>query len=176
MTSVPPFSDTPVEYYSREDANRDIDALMEGSRKLVGEIDRSALGSFALPFEVLAIRHASSVLGDRGTFGDKTDLLQNILANRLTQACKTAGVDSSYAAFGKARTELRYWAQSNNGIPEDWADRYSVLDVEDEKKLHLVADNPAMLPYFESGIWDVDFIEDCLADNIDAAMAVSIYG
>ena len=176
MTSVPPFSDTPVEYYSREDANRDIDTLMEGSRKLVGEIDRSALGSFALPFEVLAIRHASNVLGDRREYGEKADVLQDILAKRLTQACKTAGVDSSYAVFGKARTELRYWAQLNGGVHEDWADRYSVLDPQDEKKLHLVADNPAMLPYFESGIWDVDFIEDCLTDNIDAAMAVSIYG
>lgn len=40
----------------------------------------------------------------------------------------------------------------------------------------LIANNQEMHDYFEAGIWDVDFIAQCIKKDIDSTLAISVHG
>ena len=77
--------------------------------------------------------------------------------------------------INKARGEVDFWYKVSGdfkapiiGVGQkawDWSD-----------KLKLVYDNPTMLRYFEAGFWDMELIENLVANNIDAGMAATVNG
>jgi len=161
----------------------EIEVLMEeSSSRWLGAVDRTELGFFALPLDVLLSFDALlKVLYDDSKKQEAQPERGSAANENLGRLNMTATLISARAGvftkasdpFDPRMVELRYWWEKTTG-----QEYYGVRVPEQEsgsrkrmERIHLVAANTEMHPYFELGIWDVRFIEKCLTDGVDPEIA-----
>ena len=151
----------------------DVEAL---STKFVGSLDRSSLGSFAVDEYMLyladviqrslqvlwnAIDNTTSLKTDHAV---KTIELQELVGNRGTLLAKVyAELFLWWKLSGNEKSIAyvkRYFADGHNGY------MLAQMDVLNTVFLH-----PKKHDYFVAGVWDVEFIERCISENIDPSIA-----
>ena len=163
--------------------------ISESIDRWLGSLDRSRLGFFALPLDVLAAADAlgyakelrrdweiavSETEPEDATFGIVT-----ALGTRLDQAIGRSGMNkANLITSNPPIVELMFWW----GLTHDYeyhteADVYhSENNARHLDKINLVIDNPEMHSYFAAGIWDVPFIESCIAEGVDPSIALDMLG
>ena len=141
------------------------------SRKLIGAIDRSRLGSFAVPLDALiAGETRERILEDTPDYGRYFEAMHHESIARLDKTLVDSGTDED-----SVRVEVLFWW----GIYDKSLLRYSgrALRRDTENAVLRLVDiyeNPDMHDYFAAGIWDIPFIERCMSDGIDHEIAGSI--
>ena len=156
------------------------------SERYVAGLDRTPLGRFAVPADVLTamdelqrlplyrgyVKNMDMVL--TGRLSDSI-LMRDAdfypLFHRVDILCKESGTD-----YYTARTELLFWwLMSFEGEVGREGTRELLRDTGAELiKLNAVYTNPSMHDYFAVGIWDTDFIGRCMTDGVDASLAVTL--
>ena len=141
----------------------------KASREFVARLDRTPLGSFAIPVDALAAMDALqrvmySLIDDTSWtgYGDAFEKMK-VLASAYGLTTRDCTLET-----------LFWWSISDEPL---WDKRSLSLDDafhHDTKRLHAVYDNPGMHDYFAHDIWDISFIERCLFEGIDAEIASSI--
>ena len=158
----------------------DADAIIGKSRDWVDSLDRSFLGSFAVDTELLAVMHAVYTVKaadwKRGSTDTNPAVNHEIVTrmnDRVAEATRKShsdGVQDRGAVARAATAELFFWwsQASVNGAYMKMISPYP----DGRKELLLsLAGNPARLPFYEVGLRDERFIDTCIAEGIDAAMA-----
>ena len=146
----------------------DVSAL---SRRFIGGLDRSPLGRFAVPRDVLTevdTEQRTRALRARG------EMVKGYSAFYAFQYAEDfaekRGVD-----YYAAESELEFWwhyvGEPLLESPIQPRDEYR----DSLSRLYIIAESPVeMHDYFEAGLWDTDFIARCISDGIDAELAKSI--
>lgn len=141
----------------------------------VDSLDRSALGVFASDRESLIAVAASTEQKyaggeyDRETAADLGKHMQSVLFQHREQR---------HAYEMTVQAELYFWwlhddVKSHIEIVNEllpvsaWLPRM--------RKFHLLYDNPQMYRFFEADIWDVTFIQQCLDNDIDFEIALTLH-
>jgi len=140
------------------------------SREFIAGLDRTPLGVFAVPVEVLAAVDAHYRCGieiERGA----TPTARHYGVFRVSQMlCERAGIDGTVVA-----AEMLFWWTVSGSIPDDerYAERMEIHR-DGVSRLLTVYDNPELYSYFAAGIWDVELIRSLIADGVDAELAGSL--
>jgi len=147
------------------------------SREFIASLDRSVLGNFACDEYALGLmdvtyRFAASYgrvpkISSRSGYYAKFDELIDI-----------AGVNTDMSIA--LRSEILFWWMKMKDIDmqtyHDTTFGHIEKDVVNRRasELKVISQHPDMHAYFAMDIWDVEFIERCIADDVDAELAVSI--
>jgi len=143
----------------------DVEAI---SREFVAGLDRARLGTFAIPVPALEAIDTLQRISTRN---------QELMMDCYTPALNKVRGQSADAGLpvSACSTELLFWWDIS-GDDGGWGGKFSAGNdtlEENIKRLKIVYDNPGMHDYFDADVWDVDFIARCIADGIDADLAVS---
>jgi len=151
--------------------------VMARAQKIVGSLDRSALGSFASSPEALtyALAVRIAVVG-------RMSNLYRLLKRKSTLEYALAHKNVSVEEDATARSEMYFWIQdSTDPAMQKLAastpytiERDSSRDRDWSERFSLVRSRPDAHGYFHAGIWDIEFIDRCISDGIDVSMALSI--
>jgi len=156
--------------------HRSVDDVVGHSTAFVDSLDRSVLGSLGVPRDVLILLDINERAGSLRMVAD-IHILQ--LTERKTyddayRAYVAAGGEPTFESFDYAVGELLWWWS----VTDDpmWKDNWYARGVggwiEDAlSRVRLIAARQDMHPFFEVGIWNTDFIERCIADDIDSELA-----
>lgn len=150
--------------------------LPKKSKHFITSLDRSVLGVFANDETTLILLDAlyrnAAMHGGVPTIPMYSPYyaIQNELVSRIA-------LDDIW----RFDAELLYWWQKNivMNMLEYYPKHYRG-DTPDEvtehlRELHIVSESPVeMQPYFVAGLWDVPFIQKCLNEDIEPALALSI--
>jgi len=150
----------------------------------LGAVDRSSLGFFAFPLDVLAavdaLTYGLSELYE--TEGGEGWTLYMTVAHeqRVREAFERFGYSANSIETegnGKAVAELAFWWERATG--KDYYDDESTYrprerNLDHLDKIQTVIDNPSMHPYFAAGLWDTEFIARCISDDVEPNIAVSV--
>ena len=149
-----------------------LDEVRALSDIFLAQTDRTRLGRFAVPVDALAamdmLQRSRLLLGAEkpSGFDGYTEL-----ADAVDYACAY-----SEKNFVTALIEMLFWW--DNLHESLWENRNALgLDsyvYDGIKDLGAVYDNPDMHDYFEVGLWDVPFIRQCVADGVDASLALDM--
>jgi len=160
--------------YYIEVATRLADSDLQASRKWLYPIDRSSLGFYALPIEVLC---AADVIESQSLQEGKEyalSELREITVGRFHDAVVAAGIVTTGSVFSRAISEIAYWGEL---IMDEPFRRPENMDVEAYRTIKLMASSDSsMHPYFEAGIWDTSLVQHFIDEGIDADLAVKVYG
>ena len=152
------------------------------------DVDRSPLGSFALPENIVAA--AEIVLSDginsassQGSDSEETRTARRMALYDLIENHKLSFVD----VFGEViywRTILGMDEKSLRGVAitvlvHSSAYRNNmrtteVMMMNRIENLRKVSANPELIPYFKAGIWDVEAASTFAADSVDASLAADL--
>jgi len=146
--------------------------IISASDDWVASIDRSALGSFRVPANILAAADSVMLTGTHPVNATVNAILQEFFMHRF--ASENLEYNSGYEAITEA--ELWFWQNRTKG----YAYRQR-SDLKNEVKknldqLEFITSYPTMLGFFEAGIWDIGFIENCIAEGIEPSLATSVQG
>jgi len=158
-----------------------VNAALAASVDWVTALDRSRLGSLAAPRECLVIQQAHERVAMEG-FRRMEEALdaQNYFSGHLDEYTKFHDLPWIMGeSYDRLTAEVHLWWLLSNETPLiDYANTNHshitpsvILWVE---RLNNAYNRPSLLPFFEAGIWDVEFIEHCIAEDIDVAMAVDM--
>ena len=140
-------------------------AIWSESEAWVDSIDRSELGAFAVPRVGLVAINATEQSHTDAPYG-----VALATYSKINDAFASAGItrheNHLYAA------EMLYWRGSLDD--KEYRVAYGGA-LERLAELHIIATRPvSMHPYFAVGIWDTGFIERCISDGIDPALASEV--
>jgi len=141
--------------------------MEEDSRRFVDALDRTPLGRFAVRHDVLvAADYTQRVQAHLDAAGGNASFYDN--DNTLMRLCLDTGTDVL-----DALAEVFFWWGEHE--PSLLAMLDMRIDFSDRlRRLSLVSSHPEMHGYFEAGIWDLDFIGECLTNDVDPELASSL--
>jgi len=136
----------------------------------VAGIDRKSLGSLAVSADILAVADAVKRAGMNEIKGKLEERLQRKLRGMLADIYVTGDFDID----ARVHAELLLWQEKTRGYgyKQRWRMKPEELDL--VLRLETVLARPEVLPYFESGVYDIGLIDRCLTDGVDPSMAVTI--
>jgi len=138
----------------------------------LGDLDRSAIGSLAVPFDVLVIAAALDSVRDSN---DNEDIRAALILNSLGGRMTGSGRYDSEALTYLAGIEYGFWWGEHHGVAKPGfiasLNQWSVMRV---WMLGKAVESPVRVPYFEAGLDDVVFIDRCIDEGIDPELAVSM--
>jgi len=134
----------------------------------IAGLDRSRLGSFAVPLDVLFANDVANrlfILTDGGS-----ELYEDAIA-RLTSALFASDTDNR-----DVTAEMVFWWSVTDDPFMRIRRVQHLIDSFQEgiEKLLVVYENPDKHEYFDAGIWDVAFIERCIAGDVDVELALTL--
>jgi len=153
------------------------DTYMSAAESWVDSLDRSVLGRFASNRERLILIRAQDAYDEEAHFDrskwsmDVTEIFESRMME-LFKGTFESGYDEELII--DVTSELYLWKLiTQTGNPSYVNDLRRDMGGVDETmtQLELIIDNPDALSFFESDIWDMDFITDCIASDVDAAIA-----
>lgn len=154
---------------AHEEESREIAYLLfDSSVKWVETLSRETIGSFACEPKVLAWADAS--LEAKEMHGTTVLNYLNPLWQRITK------LDAIFMK-PKAQAEAALWASETN----DHSRNVRVANSEVIRgsswfmMLQTITNRPELLPYFERGLHDVDYMDRCITGNIDPELAWAIH-
>ena len=153
--------------------------IIAASRSWVDSLPRERLGSLAVDEYLLVLSHAY-LYTDPDFRNDEDGVNMRHAGNIILE--KRIGVtnkfykanplsDEYFSADGY--TELFFW-WNLSGMHTEVIENNKYRQSEDRPFHDLVFNRPEILPYYEAGLRDVDFIERCISDGVDADMARSL--
>lgn len=162
-----------------------IDDIPTIARTFIDGLDRSALGSFTVDIHSLYLAHVAELYNAHvEDFKKDYDLdFEEYLHQAMKASAQAIGTLSYYVPEvdrPKVFDELYLWWERNDAYPEmlDNNLRHLLWDHgfnDSRERLVLIADSPnAFHDYFAVDIWDITFIEKCIADGVDASLAKSL--
>ena len=141
----------------------------------VGGLDRTRLGRFAIPLDVLTAEDTLQRIGVSEEAGllpgvSMTSTHYKTMLNKSEGLCKASGIKNR-----DALNEVLFWWRECGDPLWDVDESEEMMEYHKGlPKLITVYDNPDKHDYFEAGIWDVSFIERCIAEGVDAELASSL--
>ena len=133
----------------------------------VKSIDRSRLGVLATPPNILALGHAIHRTSKNRSRYRVKELLEYMLTTETGQS-----VFGSPEFDNELSAEVWFWNKPGKRTPRF---RLKAPLLPAVVRLETIAANPEMHDYFAAGIWDIEFINRCLAEGIDASIAVEMF-
>lgn len=141
------------------------------SRAYVEGLDRTPLGRFAVHPEALIAVDAFERIMDANTPANGMDALYQPAMDNATIHCIRHSTNPD-----DVRPEMYFWWRSTGD--DLWRKKeysFAVFVYQYRMdRLQAAHSHPEMHDYFAAGIWDVDFIRQCIADGIDAELASSM--
>jgi len=150
-------------------------AISEVAAGWLGTLDRSAIGSMALPLEALVIAGAIRKVEAEVTNSRTQSALKLIMRERLVHIFWSGDQVEADQMRHMAGAEFCYWSEVVHGERHPGMDDYADSFWHTRQLLYMtqVTECPDRLPYFEAGLTDVDFVDRCIADGIDTDIAAS---
>jgi len=141
----------------------------------MGDPDRSSIGSLALPWDVVVDAGAFCRLYESDLNALATSIIEKILEDRSEAALSEAEMHGTEAVYRNALLEYFHWSEIVDPSRDDIAE-YSEDPAFSERisYINFVTERPDALPYIDAGLRDMAFIERCLADGVDASLAIGI--
>ena len=165
------YTDTDYVPYVNPDI-AEVGALIEQSQTWASGIDRSGLGSFAIPDDALIAFQASERL--------RRDKSANFrLGNEMDKRIWQLG----YGRFDTSKKHLRaiaevylWWSLHDPEMSAYISRRCSNLPYLSDMldRLLRVYENPEHLPYYEAGVWDDVLISQFIGNGVDASLALEM--
>jgi len=156
------------------------DDLAAAAADFADSLDRTRLGSFAVPYEALVAVY----MEERMWLLEKDRLLCDGLTavTARSQAliaitAVTGSDDERNVMHNNASAEvLFWWAETESSLWVDWKRQDEGGDwvPSGVVRLREVYNHPDMRSYFENDVWDKGFIRQCISEGVDADMARSL--
>ena len=152
--------------------------VVGASESWASTLDRSVLGSFSVDEEILILTHAY-MSSSESFSGDDTypPDVGSALIKRISEADKRVRAEfpdggrmNSYEAYAEL---FMWWAEQGVYANARALETYEYTN-RDAAFLTKVARHPERLAYYEAGLRDDDFIDRCVADDIDVSMVTSL--
>jgi len=151
-------------------APRDVtwEEVVSDSNSFIDSLDRSILGRFAVPRDVLSEAERAQRSGALAVLPGIASVGGAPWWEQMT-ALRYLGVDGYKAVFA----EVAYWWSVSDELllTDGVMEKGWTFDI--VERLRLVVAHPHMHDYFDNGIWDIVLIERCIADGVDAELALS---
>lgn len=152
---------------------------MEYANEWVASLDRSGLGSFAVDAGVLAA--ASAHMRGMRLYGTTRDAatVAGLLFKEITDATYAVAGDGAFGYGQRAKSEAVLWWSMGTKDSTSRDCMSVALNTEpfvasEVARLRLVLDYPDFHDYFTAGIWNLDLIERCIAEDIDPSLAADL--
>jgi len=161
--------------FSRRSVVSDIEVMTADevehmSNEFVRGLDRSRLGKFAVPLDVLQsvdILYRLYVM--REALSEDSPYWNH--SRKTVDVCKAAGVDE----FDAVAEMLLWWTVKGDPFRDfNKAKSLPVAHSDRMARLTFIAAHPDKNDYFVAGVWDVDFIERCISEGVDAELASTL--
>ena len=160
----------------------DVDEIQTRVRAFIDGLDRSVIGRFAVDEHALYLALVSELRRKKvekmetDGWAEYSSSLKSAKRQFEESKRELRDVVTTEQFSTLVYTELIFWGQRS-----DEADLKEILlwgvswSAEHDELLTEVSAHPVeMHPFFEAGIWDVPFIETCIADGVDVAISASI--
>jgi len=154
-----------------------VEGLKRESRDFVYSLDRSVLGSFAVDSGLLVIADSIQRIDmlhddvEANNLPADLDELDRILGEKMFRS-------KGFKGFGLLPEVCHWWISDGTSAMSRHANallkRSPEMVSTRAHRLTLAATYPAMHSFFEADIWDVPFIERCIADGVDIDLALSM--
>ena len=165
--------DTEAKPFSKKTTAEELRAI---STAFVDGLDRTVLGRFAVPRDVL-------ISTDMFLRVTSSPVLRNLFLNaRDVRRDSFSGDEARRLSmhhglmFSASQHEALFWWRA---VPDPlWSDQItygSKLITNSLDTLSAIVSHPDMHDYFAAGLWDVDFIERCILGDMDTELAVALY-
>lgn len=147
----------------------DLYSLGDESANFTSALDRSPLGSFAVSSELFsAADFLYRVMNHVEFSGEDPMGYLSRAENRLRVLCRDAGT-SLVDAVG----EIGFWRGFSKSLLMVTDIAGVAYDIH-VAQLKLVYAYPHMHDYFVAGIWDVGYIDNCVTNDVDVEIALSL--
>jgi len=155
-----------------------IDDIHAASREFIDNLDRSSMKGLVCNIDALYLCDVSyRITRELKTIpiADRSDADNAIYSD--SYIALTVALTYSIMTDHDVRSELLFWwtVSGDDALSEfAWSSPESDLYITDIHQRYHYSHPAEMRPYFRLGIWDVGFIEQCISDDIDPALAVSM--
>ena len=154
--------------------------LSSTARVFIDGLDRSRLGRFAVDEKALYLLHLAELYKIRlnEITKDYDHDFESVLVRTRKESTRAETVLHDYVQpddrTGVAEELSLWWKLSGDEVLTDRFVR-GMNRMRSHERLSVIAENPVeMHDYFAAGVWDIPLITRCIADGIDADMAVSL--
>ena len=155
-----------------------ISDIHAASREFIDNLDRSSMRELVCNEDVLFLCDVSYRITmhlKTMDIADRSDADNNAYSDSLL-ALKAA-LTYSIMTEHDVRSELLFWwaVSGDEALAEfAWSSPESDRYITGIHQRYHYSHPAEMRPYFRLGIWDIGFIEQCISDGVDAALAVSL--
>lgn len=156
------------------------------AREWLAQQPRDKLGVFAIDFELVNAFAASTFLfAENNQVPIKTfKEMSGAVISDWNQAVENGAVNTrggSFTMMAYALGEVHFWRKQNGleyskdviSVQAEWKAIQKVAK-EHSKILDILFQNPTYMPYFAVGVTDIKVIKRCIANNIDAQLAMNL--
>lgn len=148
----------------------DLKELDDTSKDLLKSWDRSVLGRFGIQdFDVLHLMNMACLSYVIGQLDDNS---YSQISYKLQRRLEQLHIDRSDVQY-----ELYFWWQNSDDVKlQEYVETMRADEVLAERlrQFELIASHQDKHDYFEAGVWDINFIERCVADGIDPSLALTL--
>ena len=155
-----------------------IDDIHAASREFIDNLDRSSMRGLVCNEDALFLCDVSyriTMQLKTIPITDRSDADNGIYSDSLL-ALKAA-LTYSIMTEHDVRSELLFWwtASGDKALTEfAWSSPESDQYITGIRQRYNYSHPAEMRPYFRLGIWDIGFIKECISEDIDPALAVSM--